>query len=214
MRIGSVESGSRRLEKCSGPSAAEAATPRAWSGATYQVPLYADERKGLRAGGTIEYVDPPSPASDPEPRPWSAAWAITPAAARWRAAQPFPEANFVGNLTEPLDYPISLTALRPPKDAVPVLGPEAAYASAREHSHCPTHSGGPSIFLALADVRDRNDLLVYLLRWENVEWAPSGPPPRKGDRPRPVTAAGECIVLVDAITGASMGTMYTGKKPS
>lgn len=157
----------------------------------------------------------PSPASDPVPQPWSAAWAITPAAARWRRARPFPEANFVGPLTEPLNYPTFLTALRPPpKDAVPVLDAEAAYTSAREHSACPPHSGGPTIFLALADVRDHNGILVYLLRWDSVERAPSGPPPRKGDRPRPVPVAGECIVLVDATTGASRGAMYRGKEHS
>jgi hypothetical protein len=91
-----------------------------------------------------------------------------------------------------------------------VLDAEAAYTSAREHSPCPTHSGGPTIFLALADVCDHSGILVYLLRWERVAWAPSGPPSREGNRSHPATVVGECAVLVDATTGASRGAMYTG----
>lgn len=151
-------------------------------------------------------MDVPSPG--PEPRPGSAVWSSTPAAARWRAAQPVPVANYVGPLVEPLAYPTFLIALRPPPShAVPKLAADAAWRSAREHTACPRNSGGPSIFLAVADVRDSIDTLVYVLRWEDVRWAPSGPPQRVGSPPRP-DASGPCIVLIDAMTGASLGSMY------
>lgn len=150
------------------------------------------------------------PPPDPEPRPWSAAWSSTPAAARWRAAQPAPATNYVGPLAEPLNYPTSLTALRPPpSELVPALDAEAAYSSARAHAPCPKQSAGPTIFLALADIRDRVDTLVYVLRWESVRWRPSGPPQPLDSPPRP-DAVGPCIVLIDATTGASLGAMYIG----
>lgn len=157
------------------------------------------------SGGTINIVDVPSAESVPQP--WSSAWASTPAAARWRAAQPAPPANFVGLLAQPLNYSTILTALRPPpSDVVVGIDAEAAYSSARAHAPCPKQSDGPTIFLAVADIRESVDRLVCVLRWENVR-RPSGPARPVGSPPRP-DAVGPCIVLIDATTGGSLGAMY------
>jgi hypothetical protein len=111
-------------------------------------------------------------------------------------------------LNEPWTYPTFLTALRPPPShAVPELDADAAWRSASEQAACPRNGGGPSIFLAVADVRDSIDTLVYVLRWEKVRWAPSGPPQLVGSPARP-DAGGPCIVLIDAMTGASLGSTY------
>lgn len=151
-------------------------------------------------------MDVSSPES--QPRPWSSAWSSTPAAARWRAAQPWPPANYVGLLIQPLNYPAFLTALRPPpSDVAPEIDAEAAYSSARAHAPCPKGSGGPAISLAIADSPDCVNTLVYVLRWENVPWSPSGPPQPVGSPPSP-RAVGPCLVLIDATTGGSLGAMY------
>jgi hypothetical protein len=70
------------------------------------------------------------------------------------------------------------------------------------------------MFLAVADVRDHIDVLVYLLRWDDVEWAASVPAQQSGERPRPVTVVGQCMVVVNAITGVPIRTTYTAMERS
>jgi hypothetical protein len=149
------------------------------------------------------------PPADSEPRPWSSAWSATPAAARWRAAQPAPPANFVGPLAEPLDGPRFATGLRPPpRGVVPELDAEAAYRSARAHAPCPSQGGGPTIYLAIADIPEGLNTLVYVLRWDEVSWMPSFP---AGSDPRThLPAVGTKTTLVDAMTGEILGQRLTG----
>lgn len=144
----------------------------------------------------------------PEPQPWSSEWSSTPAAARWRAAQPFPPAKYVGRLAQPLSYPDFLTELRPPpSDVVPEIDADAAYNAARAYHAAPNQDDGPTILLAVADIHERVNVLVYLLRWENVRWTPSGPPRPSGHQRPPVV--GLRMEVVDATTGTSLGTMLT-----
>lgn len=149
-----------------------------------------------------------APPQDGTPQPWSPVWSSTEAAARWRAAGPSPPAEDHGLLTERREYRSTFTVLRPPsRDATPELDPHAAYRVAHRHGACPSDSGGPGIWLALADLRGAIGALVYVLQWEEVRWSPSGPPSPVGGAPRP-DAVGRCVVLIDARTGALSGSMY------
>lgn len=131
-----------------------------------------------------------------QPQPWSSAWSATPAAAAWRAAQPqsWPAVTYTGHLKEPVSYPGA--ALRPPPDdVIPPIEPLTAYAKAARHKD---QDRGPTISLAVADLPERPDVPVYVVRWEDVRWVPSGPPDRGG----PLSVSGPRVVLVDATTGS------------
>ena len=143
--------------------------------------------------------------SESEPQPGSAAWSSTPAAAAWRAAQPqsWPATTYAGHLKEPRNYsPIAL--MPPPRDVIPEIEPLTAYAKA---SRVGGRERGPTIFLAVADLSERQDVLVYVLHWEDVRWAPSGPPERVG----PESVSGPCVVLIDATTGSFICQMMSSR---
>jgi hypothetical protein len=88
---------------------------------------------------------------------------------------------------------------------IPRIEPLTSYAKAPRV----TGSAGPTIFLAVADTPERRDVLVYVLRWEDVAWTPSGPP----DSGRPQVVSGPCIVLIDATTGSFITMSMTGQDP-
>lgn len=79
---------------------------------------------------------------------------------------------------------------------------------AREPAPCPRTGNGPVIALAAAERQQHPDALVYVLRWTDVTWQPSGPP---GSRQTMVT--GPCMVLIGANSGEHLGTMFMSARP-
>jgi hypothetical protein len=129
-----------------------------------------------------------------------------------------PDANYTGRLTRLLSYATMGISLTPPAaDAVARVDPASAYRRCEVDAACPSGSGGPTIFLALATTdggakvgsdgtvnRAVDHTLAYILRWQDVPCAAAGPQVAS----RPATTC-LWIGLVDATTGAALGSGQT-----
>lgn len=99
----------------------------------------------------------------------------------------YPEPRSVGVLHH-AEHPMLGVALeRPPLGATTAFDADEAYRIAQSRVG-PGSEPGPAIVLALASVEGRGsngpilDRLVFALRWDDVQWMPSGPRREQGNR--------------------------------
>lgn len=101
---------------------------------------------------------------------------------------------------------------------------EAAFDAARAYQLASHHGGRPpssiaGVMLAMAHAQYEwpdggpAQRLVYVVRWDGVTWMPSGPPMADG-RGQPGPVVGTQTTVIDAISGAWLGTSLTGARAS
>jgi hypothetical protein len=109
-----------------------------------------------------------------------------------------------GRLNERIVLAACEVLLSPPSDAGPTLDAAAAFQRAAQRGVAST--GRAAVFSAMATTR-RNwiddgpaERLVYVVRWDNLSWVPSGPPCPDGRGRGP--AIGTRTVIIEAETGS------------
>jgi len=129
-----------------------------------------------------------------------------------------PAATYAGSPDRVITYPNIGVTLKPSGNALAAKDWSSIYTSC-DKTICPTTSG-PTVYLALATTDNNGsigtdgavkattvDRLSYAMVWTGVPCSPSGHAP--GDTSAPVKSKCTVVVLVDATTGAFLGSAQT-----
>jgi hypothetical protein len=133
---------------------------------------------------------------DSEPRPWDSAWAVTPAAAKWRAANPPPMVNLGSLDVRRTLSRFGFTLHPPPAHTTPNLDATAARMAYTQTGARMYGPGGPTMHLAVVN----EDQLVYVFHADQVEVPEHGPADAQRAE-RLGTTLCTAVGLLDAMTG-------------